>query len=44
MVAEIKQETGAKGRELADGRGDKEASTYPDMVRHNITTIVESLK
>jgi ABC-type Zn uptake system ZnuABC Zn-binding protein ZnuA len=46
VVAEITKETGAKvGGELyADGLGDKEASTYPDMVRYNITTIVESLK
>jgi ABC-type Zn uptake system ZnuABC Zn-binding protein ZnuA len=32
------------GELYADGLGDKEASTYPDMVRYNITTIVESLK
>ena len=46
LVAEITKETGAKvGGELyADGLGDKTASTYPDMVRYNITTIVESLK
>ena len=46
VVAEITKETGAKvGGELyADGLGDKTASTYPDMVRYNITTIVEGLK
>ncbi len=46
VVGEITRETGAKvGGELyADGLGDKEASTYPDMVRYNITAIVESLK
>ena len=46
VVAEITKETGAKvGGELyADGLGDKEAKTYPDMVRHNIATIVDSLK
>jgi zinc/manganese transport system substrate-binding protein len=46
VVGEITKETGAKvGGELyADGLGDKEASTYPDMVRYNITAIVESLK
>ena len=46
VVGEITRETGAKvGGELyADGLGDKEASTYPDMVRYNITALVESLK
>ena len=46
VVATITKETGAKlGGELyADGLGDKEASTYSDMVRYNITTIVEGLK
>ncbi|HEY5704273.1 MAG TPA: metal ABC transporter substrate-binding protein [Terrimicrobiaceae bacterium] len=46
VVTEITKETGAKvGGELyADGLGDKEASTYPDMVRHNISAIVEGLK
>jgi zinc/manganese transport system substrate-binding protein len=46
VIGEITRETGAKvGGELyADGLGVKEASTYPDMVRHNITTLVESLK
>ena len=46
VVAEITKETGAKvgGALYADGLGDKDASTYPDMVRYNITAIVESLK
>ena len=46
VVAEITRETGAKvGGELyADGLGDKEANTYTDMMRHNIATIVDSLK
>lgn len=46
VVREITKETGAKvGGELyADGLGDKQAKTYPDMVRYNLTTIVEALK
>ena len=46
VVTEITKETGAKvGGELyADGLGGKEAKTYSDMVRHNITTIVDGLK
>jgi zinc/manganese transport system substrate-binding protein len=46
VLTEITKETGAKlGGELyADGLGDKEAATYPDMVRYNLTTIVEGLK
>ena len=46
VIGEITRETGAKvGGELyADGLGVKEASTYPEMVRYNITTLVESLK
>jgi len=46
VLSEITKETGAKlGGELyADGLGDKEATTYPDMVRYNLTTIVEGLK
>ncbi len=46
VVREITKETGAKiGGELyADGLGDKDAKTYPDMVRYNLTTIVNSLK
>jgi len=46
VAREITQESGAKiGGELyADGLGDKEATTYPDMMRYNVTTIVEGLK
>jgi len=46
VVGEITKETGAKvgGGLYADGLGDKAASTYPDMIRYNITAIVESLK
>jgi ABC-type Zn uptake system ZnuABC Zn-binding protein ZnuA len=46
VVGEITKETGAKvgGALYADGLGDKEASTYPEMIRYNITAIVESLK
>ena len=46
VIAEITRESGAKvGGELyADGLGDKDANTYPDMMRHNITTIVDNLK
>jgi zinc/manganese transport system substrate-binding protein len=46
VIAEITRETGAKvgGQLYADGLGIKEASTYSDMMRFNITTIVNSLK
>ncbi len=46
VVAEITKETGAKiGGELyADGLGEKDASTYSGMMRHNITSIVGNLK
>jgi zinc/manganese transport system substrate-binding protein len=46
VVGEITKETGAKlGGELyADGLGEKEASTYSGMIRHNITSIVGNLK
>ena len=46
MITEITKETGAKtgGELFVDGLGEKEASTYPDMIRHNIQTIVENLK
>jgi len=46
VIQAITKETGAKiGGELyADGLGDKEATTYVDMVKHNISTIVDSLK
>jgi zinc/manganese transport system substrate-binding protein len=46
VVDRITKETGAKlgGKLYADGLGDNEAATYPDMVHYNITTIVEGLK
>ncbi|MEO8204843.1 MAG: zinc ABC transporter substrate-binding protein [Chthoniobacterales bacterium] len=46
VVAEITRESGATvGGELyADGLGAKKATTYLDMVRYNITTIVDGLK
>lgn len=46
VVGEITKETGAKiGGELyADGLGEKDASTYYGMMRHNITSIVANLK
>ncbi|MEO6848701.1 MAG: zinc ABC transporter substrate-binding protein [Chthoniobacterales bacterium] len=46
VVSEITSETGAKvGGELyADGLGSKEATTYSDMMRYNITAIVDGLK
>lgn len=46
VVTEITKETGAKiGGELyADGLGEKDASTYSGMIRHNITAIVGNLK
>jgi ABC-type Zn uptake system ZnuABC Zn-binding protein ZnuA len=46
VVDRITKETGAKlgGKLYADGLGDNEAVTYPDMVHYNITTIVEGLK
>lgn len=46
VITEITKETGAKtgGELFVDGLGEKEASTYPDMIRHNIQTIVENLK
>jgi zinc/manganese transport system substrate-binding protein len=46
VLTEITSETGATlGGELyADGLGTTEAATYPEMVKHNVTTIVEGLK
>ena len=46
VITEITKETGAKigGELFVDGLGEKNASTYADMIRHNITTIVENLK
>ncbi len=46
VASGISRETGAKvgGKLYADALGDKEAATYPEMMRYNITTIVEGLK
>jgi ABC-type Zn uptake system ZnuABC Zn-binding protein ZnuA len=46
VVREITKETGARiGGELyADGLGDKAATTYIEMMKWNINTIVDSLK
>jgi ABC-type Zn uptake system ZnuABC Zn-binding protein ZnuA len=46
VIQEITKETGAKvGGELyADGLGTGDEGTYDGMFRHNVTTIVESLK
>lgn len=46
VATTITKETGAKigGKLYADGLGDTQAATYPDMMRYNITTIVEGLK
>ncbi len=46
VTREITRETGAKigGTLYADGLGDGDGSTYEGMVRHNITTLVNSLK
>jgi zinc/manganese transport system substrate-binding protein len=46
VIAQITKETGAKigGELFVDGLGEKEASTYSGMMRHNIQTIVENLK
>jgi ABC-type Zn uptake system ZnuABC Zn-binding protein ZnuA len=46
VITEIMKETGAKaaGELFVDGLGETEASTYSDMIRHNIQTIVENLK
>ena len=46
VLGEITRETGAKvgGKLYADGLGINEASTYQDMIRYNVGTIVESLK
>ena len=46
VLGEITRETGAKvgGKLYADGLGINEASTYQDMIRYNVRTIVESLK
>ncbi len=46
VMTEITRETGAKvgGILYADGLGEREASTYETMIRHNVTTIVEALR
>ena len=46
VITEITKETKAKigGELFVDGLGEKEASTYSDMIRHNIQTIVGNLK
>ena len=46
VITEITRETGAKigGELFVDGLGEKEVSTYSDMIRHNIQTIVKNLK
>jgi ABC-type Zn uptake system ZnuABC Zn-binding protein ZnuA len=46
VATTITKETDAKvgGKLYADGLGENEATTYQDMMRYNITTIVEGLK
>lgn len=46
VLTEITRETGAQlgGRLYADGLGTQEASTYEDMMRHNVGTIVGALQ
>ena len=46
VSTEITKETGAKigGTLYADGLGEGDGGTYDEMVRHNIATIVDSLK
>jgi zinc/manganese transport system substrate-binding protein len=46
VISEITKETGAKvgGELFVDGLGEKKASTYPDMIRHNVQMIVDNLK
>ena len=46
VISEITKETGAKvgGELFVDGLGEKKASTYSDMIRHNVEMIVENLK
>lgn len=45
-VRQISNETGARigGTLYSDGLGDKEASTYDMMMRHNVSTLVDGLK
>jgi ABC-type Zn uptake system ZnuABC Zn-binding protein ZnuA len=46
VATTMTKETGAKvgGKLYADGLGENEAATYQDMMRYNITAIVEGLK
>jgi ABC-type Zn uptake system ZnuABC Zn-binding protein ZnuA len=46
VSSEIIRETGAKigGSLYADGLGEGEGNTYEGMMRHNVSTIVDSLK
>lgn len=46
VLSEITKETGAKlgGELLSDGLGEGDASTYEGMTKHNVSTIVDSLK
>jgi zinc/manganese transport system substrate-binding protein len=46
VISEITKETGAKvgGELFVDGLGEKKASTYSDMIRHNVQMIVDNLK
>lgn len=46
VIREITRETGAKigGKLYVDGLGSNEATTYVDMMKYNINTIVNSLK
>ena len=45
-VEQISHETGAQigGTLYSDGLGEKEASTYEAMMRHNVSTIIDGLK
>lgn len=45
-VQQISNETGARigGTLYSDGLGDKEATTYDAMMRHNVSTLVDGLK
>lgn len=46
VTQEVTRETGARmgGMLHADGLGEGDASTYAGMMRHNVSTIVDSLK
>ena len=45
-LEQISHETGAKigGTLYSDGLGEREASTYNAMMRHNVSTIIDGLK